>query len=112
MFEKCNNCGARVLTGIRDERGLFCSKECQSFAAHPGFCPACTSVSTDKASGGTYTMNGIGTALYGAKDPCTVCGAVTQTHWITFVYVPVIPLGKYRVKYVQPRRYLSRKLAA
>jgi len=36
----------------------------------------------------------------------------TQTHWVTFVYVPVIPLGKYRVKYVQPRRYLSRKLAA
>jgi len=36
----------------------------------------------------------------------------TQTHWVTFVYVPVIPLGKYRVKYVPPRRYLSRKLAA
>jgi hypothetical protein len=38
--------------------------------------------------------------------------AVTQTHWITFIYLPVIPLGKYRVKKVTPSRFLSRKLAA
>jgi rRNA maturation protein Nop10 len=112
MFEKCTNCGGRVLKGFRDERGLFCSPECQSFAAHPGFCPACLAVTTDKSSGGTYTLNGIGTTLYGQKDPCTVCGAVTKTHWVTLVFVPAIPLGKYRVKYIQPHRFLSRKLAA
>ena len=112
MFQKCDNCGARVLKGFDSERGHFCSKECMSFAAHPGFCPACVAITTDKPSGGTYTLNGIGTALYGSKDPCSVCGAVTRTHWITLVFVPVIPLGKYRVKYIQPRRFLSRKLAA
>ena len=36
----------------------------------------------------------------------------TQTHWFTLIYLPVIPLGRYRVKKVTPSRYLSRKLAA
>ena len=112
MFEKCCNCGTRAVRGIQGEQGLFCSNECKNYAAHPGFCPACIAITTDKSSGGTFTVNGIGTRLYGAKDPCSVCGAFTQTHWITLVFLPVIPLGKYRVKPVQPHRFLSRKMAA
>lgn len=112
MFENCVNCNTKVLKGIETERGVFCSGECRDNVAHPGFCAACTAMSTDKTSGGTFTLNGIGTKLYGSKDRCSTCGAMTQTHWITLVYLPVIPLGKYRVKKVTPGRYLSRKLAA
>jgi len=112
MFKNCVNCNGMVIKGIETERGVFCSAECRDNAAHPGFCAQCTSISTEKSSGGTFVVNGIGTRLYGSGDRCPTCGAVTQTHWITFVYLPVIPLGKYRVKKVTPSRFLSRKLAA
>ena len=112
MFKKCANCNGMVLKGIETERGLFCSAECRDYAAYPGYCPACVAITTDKSSGGVFVVNGIGTRLYGSNDRCTICGAVTQTHWITFVYLPVIPLGRYRVKKVSPSRFLSRKLAA
>lgn len=112
MFEKCQNCGGRVLKGVRDQFGIFCSMECRNFAVYPGFCPSCASATTEKSSGGTYTLNGIGTTLYGAGDPCSICGSVIRTHWICVLYIPVIPLGKYRVKFTQPRRFLSRRLRA
>ena len=94
------------------DEGVEGAGEVCADAAHPGFCAQCTAISTDKSSGGTYTINGIGTKLYGSQDRCPTCHAVTQTHWITLVYLPVIPLGKYRVKQVTPGRFLSRKLAA
>ncbi len=111
MFEKCQNCGSRVISGRRDELGVFCSAECRNFVAHPGFCQTCLSTSSPRSTGGTFTFNGIGTGLYGRKDPCSVCGSVVQTHWICIFFVPIIPLGKYRVKYTQPRRFLSRRLS-
>ena len=112
MFKKCVNCNGMVLKGIETERGVFCSAECRDFSAHPGFCASCMAMTTEKPSGGTFVVNGIGTRLYGSADRCPACGAVTQTHWITFVYLPVIPLGRYRVKKVTPTTYLSRKMAA
>jgi hypothetical protein len=112
MFKSCVNCKGMVFKGIETERGLVCSAECRDFTAHPGFCAQCTAISTEKSSGGTWVVNGIGTRLYGSKDRCPTCGAVSQTHWITFLYLPVIPLGKYRVKKVSPSSFLSRKLAA
>lgn len=111
MLEKCPNCGGRVLKGVRNQRGVFCSVECSNNAIHPGFCAACMDATTDKSSGGTFTFNGIGTKLYGAKDQCRTCGSIIQRHWVTFLWIPLIPLGRYRVKFTQPRRFLSRRLA-
>ncbi|HEX7153165.1 MAG TPA: hypothetical protein VF618_16890 [Thermoanaerobaculia bacterium] len=110
MFEKCQNCGARIISGVRDEEGLFCSMECRNFFVVPGFCDTCLSASTDVSSGGTFTFNGVGTKLYGSKGPCEICGSVIQTAFICLLFVPVIPLARYRVKYVSPTRFLSRKL--
>lgn len=112
MFKKCVNCNGMVLRGIETERGIFCSGECRDNAVHPGFCAACVAMSSEKSSGGTYAINGIGTRLHGSKDRCSACYAVTQTHWITFLYLPVIPLGRYRVKKVTPVNFISRKMAA
>ena len=56
-----------------------------------------------------YTFNGIGTWYYGKKnlhdlqDTCEHCGAYANlssydtTKYFVFVYLPILPLGKYRV---------------
>lgn len=44
-----------------------------------------------------YTLNGFGTKFYGKRDQA-VDGSYITTKWLTALYVPVIPLGSYRVK--------------
>jgi hypothetical protein len=110
VFERCANCGARVFKGVTDDRGTFCSTACRTYAAYPGFCERCTAASTDVSSGGTATFNGIGTALYGSGDRCPTCSSVIKRLFFCIVFVPVIPLGKFRVKHVTPQRFFSRKI--
>lgn len=55
-------------------------------------------------------MNGIGLMLYGNKEPCATCGSVIKTLWFCVVFIPLIPLGKYRVIALDGRRFLSRRL--
>src|SRR5262245_4579357 len=43
------------------------------------------------------TVNGIGTALHGSRDHDEETGTYVKTHWFTFLFVPVVPLGAYRV---------------
>jgi len=110
MFEKCTNCQMRVIKGCRDENGVFCSRQCQGWFRHPGYCPACAAATTDEGAGNTHTVNGIGTHLYWKKRPCPVCGSIVQTKFFCVFFLPLVPLGRYRVRYVSPGRYLSRKL--
>jgi hypothetical protein len=110
MFKKCINCGSRVVWGLRDELGVYCSEQCRSFLHFPGFCQTCADGTTAEDAGSTTTINGIGTRLYGSAFGCPVCDSIVQTKFFCLLFIPVIPLGKYRVKYVSPGRYLSRKL--
>jgi hypothetical protein len=110
MFEKCSNCSTRLIMGKRDEMGIFCSHICQQFYRYPGFCQNCQSVTKPEGAGSTYTINGIGTTLYGSKDPCPVCGSKIQRKWFCVIYIPLIPIGKYRTLWTSPGRYISRKL--
>jgi hypothetical protein len=75
-----------------------------------GFCPTCLERTSPKSSGGTFTFNGIGTILYGRKDPCATCGSVVKTLWLCVLFVPLVPLGKYRVIQLGGRRFLSRRM--
>jgi hypothetical protein len=111
MFEKCGNCGARVVKGRTDQYGTFCSSACHDHFVHPGFCASCLHATTEVSSGGTFTFNGIGTRLYGSGDPCPVCRSVVQRLFFCVIFIPLIPIAKYRVKYVTPGRFLSRRLA-
>jgi len=43
-----------------------------------------------------YTLNGFGTKYYGKRDPGQD-GSYITTMWITALYVPIVPLGSYRV---------------
>lgn len=110
MFEKCSNCGSRVIRGITDTTGTYCSNVCRTFAAYPDFCERCKAASINVSSGGTATINGIGTKLYGNGDPCPTCSSVIKRKFFCFVFIPLIPLGKYRVKNATPTRFFSRQI--
>ena len=42
-----------------------------------------------------YTFNGIGTTYYGKRQ--LPDGTYITTKWVVFVFVPVVPLGSYRI---------------
>ncbi len=110
MFEKCLSCGDRVFFTVKDQAGTFCSKRCRDYFFYPRFCQECIQSTADQSSGGTFTLNFIGTTFFLEKDRCLVCGSVVR--WLVFsvLLVPLIPLGKYRVKYVSRDRFWSRKV--
>jgi hypothetical protein len=110
MFEKCTNCSTRVVAGKRDPSGIFCSSVCQQYHRHPGFCKSCDAATTQESAGSTFTFNGIGTAIYGSKNPCPTCGSTIKTKFVCVIFIPLIPLGKYRFKWSTPSHYISRKL--
>ena len=110
MFEKCTNCSTRVLVARRDDNGIFCSVVCEEYFRYPGFCKRCEASTNPQSAGSTYTMNGIGTHLYGSKDPCPECGSKIQTKWFVIIFIPVIPISKYRTRWTTPYRYISRKM--
>ena len=79
-----------------------------------GFCEECRSKTSDESPGNTTTVNFLlGTRLIGYENRCPACGSVEQTLWLQIV-LPLIPLGKYRVIYLDKdlfsSRYVGRKL--
>jgi hypothetical protein len=44
-----------------------------------------------------FTLNGCGTRAYGRRDHDPETGTYVLTHWFTLLYIPIIPLGAYRV---------------
>jgi len=110
MFERCHNCGRRVFNGVRDKFGIFCSMVCRNNVAHPGFCNACVAATTPASAGSNIRVNGIGAVFYSTTDPCKTCGSAVQSQWFCVFFIPVFRVGRFRVKYVAPNRYLSRKL--
>lgn len=111
MLHACANCSTTILFGGRQHDGRrFCSAECESWDRHPGFCEACTRETTDESSGGTFSLNGLGSRLALRRRQCPTCGSWLQTLAFCVLLVPLVPLGKYRVRWVSPKRFVSRKL--
>jgi hypothetical protein len=83
-----------------------------------GFCLSCVAETTDASPGDTRTIFGIGTYLMGIDGGCPTCGSVVQTKYLSFFYIPIRQLGRYRIVnlphdwLVAPlgRRYLGRQL--
>jgi len=44
-----------------------------------------------------YTLNGFGTRYYGKRDQAED-GSYVTTQWVTALYLPLLPIGSYRVK--------------
>jgi Skp family chaperone for outer membrane proteins len=51
------------------------------------------------------TVNGIGTRLYGKRDYDPESQTYVATLYFTFVFVPILPLSAYRVRYAGGNRY-------
>jgi hypothetical protein len=80
------------------------------------FCPACTAETADQSAGGMFRLNGCGLGLYGWRDYCTGCGSSIRRQFISLVWVPLIPVGRYRVIYASKdmisSQYYSRKVVS
>jgi Flp pilus assembly protein TadD len=44
-----------------------------------------------------HTVNGIGTTFYGRRDFDPESGTYVGTHWLVLLFIPIFPLGAYRV---------------
>jgi hypothetical protein len=109
MFAKCQNCGRRVFgRPSPNEPGIFCSTRCRNNFMDPGFCGACVAATTPTPAGSSIRINGIGAGFYFGRDWCKTCGSVVQSQWFCVLFIPLVPMGKFRVKYVTPNRFLSR----
>jgi hypothetical protein len=78
-----------------------------------GFCAGCRAATTDESPGDIGTMSPVGIRLIRYHDVCPACGAVAQRKWVC-LGVPIIPLSKYRIIYIQSNplfsRFIGRKL--
>jgi tetratricopeptide (TPR) repeat protein len=63
---------------------------------HP-FCGPCTDETIAWLAPDTETVNGIGTLFYGAADPCSRCGSVVKRLYFCVLWIPVWPMGRFRI---------------
>ena len=106
---RCEVCNSLMGGGYRDEGRRYCSLPCYTASERPGFCEKCESETTAEAPGGTFTFNMFGTGMFGASDRCRDCGSVIQKRCIQLI-IPVFTLGKYRVRYIDHKQFVGRKL--
>jgi hypothetical protein len=98
------------LFGLKDVNGIFCSSACRNYYKHPEFCEVCLQQTIQIRTGDIGTFNGIGTSFYGHRDVCPHCGSAIKTLFGCFFFIPIVPQGEFRVKYVAPRRFISRRI--
>lgn len=110
IVNKCAFCGARIVLGVKDGENHYCSKYCLENHRYPSFCKDCVSETTDESTGGTSSINGIGTTLYGNASRCPHCHSVIKRKWFCILCIPVVPLKRYRVKAVSAANHISRRL--
>ncbi|MGW0712484.1 tetratricopeptide repeat protein [Streptomyces sp. NPDC002643] len=79
---------------------------------HP-FCGPCTDETIAWHAPDTETVNGIGTMFYGAADPCPRCGSVIRREYFCVLWIPLWPLGRYRIitlnRSLTGSRYIGRR---
>ena len=74
---------ARALRELRMSEGVFCGD--------------CIKESEPGSPGNMYSMNGLGMALYGSARECPNCGSTVRSKWIILYFLPLIPVGTYRI---------------
>jgi tetratricopeptide (TPR) repeat protein len=63
---------------------------------HP-FCGPCTDETIAWPAPDTMSVNGIGTRFYGAANRCPTCGSVVRRLFFCVLWIPVWPMGRYRI---------------
>jgi hypothetical protein len=62
-------------------------------------------VDTTKKNPVLYTLNGVGATFYGKRDYDPGTRSYETNHWLIFLFVPIFPLGTYRVTDADFRSY-------
>jgi hypothetical protein len=112
---RCDNCQALGLLRYHDsEARAFCSDICRDWYNGPrGFCAHCVSESTDEPAGKVYSSNysGLmpGKAFRAPVQRCSTCSS-TITRLTELGDIRGRTDIWYRVLWVAPRRFLSRRL--
>jgi len=74
-------------------------------------CAGCLASTTECAAPGSLALNIVfGTRYMGALERCEECRSVVRTLWF-WIFVPLIPLGSYRVVSTDGRRFVGRRTA-
>ena len=110
ILKKCAKCNKKFILGYKCDSEWFCSLSCCASNDFGGFCKNCLESTTKKSRGSTRLLNGIGTKLYFMKNRCPICNSVIQTKYFCFVFIPIVPLRKYRILYLSNNEYYGRML--
>jgi len=73
------------------------------------FCDVCRTDTVPVDTGNLVTFNFIGETFIGRSNTCPRCGSVERYMFFLFL-LPIIPLGKWKVKYLSKRKFLARKM--
>jgi hypothetical protein len=73
------------------------------------FCNVCQTDTIAVDTGNLVTFNFIGETFIGRSNTCPRCGSVERYMFFTLL-LPIIPLGKWKVKYLSSRKFLARKM--
>jgi endogenous inhibitor of DNA gyrase (YacG/DUF329 family) len=109
---KCSVCGKRMVGGYKAGAERFCSLQCYTYSPSGTFCKACLDSTSLQSPGGTFTFNTIGTRLFFSRERCPSCHSIVQRKAFCALFVPLIPLGTYRVIYTGPSQYIGRRRVA
>ena len=110
---ECSNCESFAITlPFRDAAGrTYCSEYCLDWATQPtGFCPKCVADTTDYSLDGLFSLYGFGFDFRGSFGKCPVCRSIIRRTWLTLLFIPVIPLRRYRVIHSSPHSFFNRRL--
>jgi len=109
---RCLVCRRAMMGGYRAGSDRFCSLPCYTASPVGGFCKSCLASTSDASPGGTFTFNTFGTRLFFARDRCPECHSIVQRKAVCLLFAPLIPLGSYRVIYVNAKQYVGRRVVS
>src|SRR4051812_38480031 len=102
MVTKCGYCGHRTTwfrtmhpeckARSRQEARDAIAQLCREIATRRG-----ESLVPDTARHTLWRLNGCGGCLYGRSDEDPQSGTYVATEWFTMFWLPVFPLGRYRI---------------
>ena len=72
------------------------------------FCFRCLAETTDQPAPSTLSNLVAGSRLVGDADLCPDCNSRVKTLWL-FLYIPIAPMGSYRVIHLSPGHYVGRR---
>ena len=75
------------------------------------FCRSCTASSVAWRAPDPNRLKGLGTHFYGHHDVCPHCSSSVRTLYVTFLWVPISRVGRYRVIRTGGHSFVGRKLA-